>query len=307
MVNLRFFKQEVGLEDFYLEGPGIISGLSRSDAHEFADEVLKGLDGRGCVSFSYLIDFSAGFLEGEVKEKYSVLNKYLLAAYERKVDEPFFIFVGGAASSGKDLLVSDFQHYLGFFGADRSIPADLLRETARTELLKEYGVVENVPEESRPLFEALYRLSEGDAEVQVDFVRQQVSSLFVNQALRECETWVHPFYVLFGTPVMPDFENCVEGNNKLSVILNPSEPALVSRVYVRQERERGVCFGLEEEGKREVECESTIRMRNYILRVANEANSAVISLDDRMKVLHKFGEHLIGKLEGILREKEISF
>lgn len=299
MVNFKYLEQEVLLEDFHLEGPAIVSGLFKDEAHSFSNRVILELERNEMDGLSYqgLVRFSADFLGEGARKNYLILGNYLDSIYKRDISDPFFIFIGGAASTGKDLLVSDLQYYLG---VDRVTPTDLLRDTLRDSLSKEYGGESNVPEEFKDLFKALFQVSDKGIELQVNLIRQQAETYFVNRALKECKTWVHPFHVLHGTHAMPGMEDCVEGDNKLAVVINPTEDALRSRIYLRQERERGPILREEQRIQRREECENTLRMRRYIQNLAEENGGEIISSNSRIDVLHEFGDRLIGKLEGIV-------
>jgi len=298
MVNFKYFRQEVLLEDFHLEGPAIVSGLFKDEAYSFSNRVILELERNEMKGLSYkeIVEYSAGFLGDDAQRKYLILGNYLDSVYKRKVNEPFFIFIGGAASTGKDLLVSDLRSNLG---VDRVTPTDFLRDILRDSLSKEYNGEENVPKMYQDLFKALFQVGDEGIKLQVNLIKEQAETYFVNRALKECKTWVHPFHVLHGTHAMPGIEDCVEGDNKLAIVINPSEDVLRSRIYLRQEMEMGPILEGQRNQRKE-ECENTIRMKRYIQGLAEEKGGEIISCDSRIDVLHGFGDLLIGKLERIV-------
>jgi len=305
MVHIKYFTNEILLEDFHLEGPAIVAGLDRKEAISFSENVMKKLkkDKIDVLSFSDLIKYSSKFLKGKVKKKYIILNQYFLAAYSRDIEDPFFVFLGGTASSGKDLLISDLQNMLGI---DRVTPADYFRELVRTELIRKYGSIKKVPEKLKPIFLTMWRVDEKGMKLQVDIVKRKIYSNFLKEALRECKITggFHPFFILYGIHIVPGIEKKIKGKNKLLVIINPSERALRQRIYSRQEKEHGPVNG-ENEKQRKKECQNTVFIKEFLEREAKKYESFVINEDNRLKVFHKFGDILINRLEKILIEKGV--
>jgi len=305
MVNLKYFTSEISLEDFHLEGPAIVAGLDRKEAIIFSEKVMKELrkDKVSVISFYDLIKYSSKFLSGRVKKKYIILNQYFLAAYSRKIKDPFFIFLGGTASSGKDLLVSDLQNLLGI---DRITPADYFRELVRTELIEKYGSIKKVPDKLQPLFLTMWRVDKKGMNLQIEAVKKRVYSKFLKEALRECRITggFHPFFILYGIHIVPGIEKKIKRKNKLLFIINPSEKALRQRIYSRQEKEHGPVDERNRE-QRERECQNTVVIKEFLEKEAKKYGSLIISEDNRLKVFHKFGDELIKRLESILIEEGV--
>jgi len=183
MVNVQYFQHCENLEDIHLGGPAIVSGLDRRAAMDFSDEVIKGLrtSKSGLIGFEELTEYSSRFIgDPETKRKYTVLNNYMDNVYAKRITQPFYIFIGGAASTGKDTLVQNLQYLLR--GFDRVTGTDSLREQVRTEVIQEHEGRENVPAEKLYLFEALFNLKGGDMHRQIEAVKRKVTEYFLQQA-----------------------------------------------------------------------------------------------------------------------------
>ena len=152
------------------------------------------------------------------------------------------------------------------------------------------------------MFKALYQVGSSGVELQVEHVRKNVNSYFVDQAVRETKTWMHPIHVLYGSHVMPRFEKEVDGKNKLVVMLNPSEKGLRARISARQERERGPIKNGSDKQIRERECERTLEMRDYIELEAQDYDCELINEETRTRVLQIFGKKLIKNLKKVLED-----
>jgi 2-phosphoglycerate kinase len=305
MVSLQFFTNKILLEDFHLEGPAVVAGLDKHKAILFSKKVIKQLkkDNIEVITLYDLIKYSAGLLKNKkIRKKYIILNQYFLASYDREIDEPFFLFLGGASSAGKDLLAAELQNLLGI---DRVTPADVIREAVRSDIIKKYGDMNKVPEKLKPVFKALYRTDEKGWKLQTDLVDKKMD-FFINEAYRECQVTggFHAFFIFHGTHMMPGIEKKCKGKNKLSVVIDPSEKAVKSRILARWEREYGAMTKKNEE-KRFKECETLMGVKKYVLKEAKKHKSHIIQNDNRLKVLHKFGDILIGKLEKILIQKKV--
>ncbi len=306
MVNLQFFTNKILLEDFHLEGPAVVVGLSKYKAILFSRRVIRNLkkDKIEVVSFYDLIKYSAHFLKDKkIRKRYLVLNQYFLSSYDREINEPFFLFLGGASSVGKDLLASDLQHLLGI---DRVTPVDVVREAVRSDILKKYKYFSRVPKKLKPIFKALYRTNQKGRELQINLIKKKLYNHFIKEGYRECDITggFHAFFIFHGSHMVPGIEKEFKGKNKLLVVIDPSEKALRSRILARWEREYGATNKWNRK-KRLEECENLLEIKRYILKKAKENKGIVIRDDNRLKVLHKFGEVLIERLEKILKEKEI--
>jgi len=311
MVKLIYEEVEVELQDFHLDGLAVLSGLGRRDSLDFADEVISSLEESGDyrIPFDKLIDRASTVISNHgangAAEDFFYLGKYLSAAFKREINDPFFVFIGGAPSSGKDTLVGDLVHYLGCYSIDRIVPTDMLRESSRSEFIRAYGSEKEVPENLLPLFRALYQVGSSGIELQVEHVRKNVKTYFVDQAIRETKTWMHPIHVLFGSHVMPRFEKEVKGKNKLVVMLNPSEKGLRARIASRQEKERGPIKNDEDRRIRAQECERTLEMRKYIELEAQDYDCELINEETRTRVLQIFGKKLIRNMKGVLDDSGV--
>jgi len=306
MVNIQFFTNKILLEDFHLEGPAVVAGLSNYSAILFSRRVIRNLkkDKIEVVSFYDLIKYSAQFLRNKkIRKRYLILNQYFLSSYDREIDEPFFLFLGGASSAGKDLLASDLQHLLGI---DRVTPIDVVREAVRSDILKKYKYFSKVPKRLKPVFKALYRTDKKGWELQIDLIKKKIYSYFVKDAYRECKLTggFHAFFIFHGSHLIPGVEKEFKGKNKLLAVIDPSEEAIKSRILARWEREYGATNNRNKK-KRLEECENLIKIKRYILKKARENKGVVIKEDNRLKVLHKVCEVLIERLEKILKEKNI--
>jgi len=306
MVNLKFFSNKIPLEDFHLEGPAIFSGLDKHRAILFSRRVIRQLkkDKIKTITFYDLVKYSAGFLKDRrVRKKYLILNQYFLSTYDREIDEPFLIFIGGASSAGKDLLASDLQNFLGI---TRIIPGDLIREAVRSDLVKKYRSLKKIPEKFKLIFERLYRCDDKGIALQIELVEKKLIGHYLEEAYRECNVTggFHAFFVFHGSHIMPGLEKKVRGKNKVLVVINPKDNTLRKRILSRWEREYGA-MTKKNKPKRLRECENMIYLKKYFLKEARKNKSFVINEDDRLKVVHKFGDILISKLEGILKERGV--
>lgn len=296
MVQFKYFNKQVLLEDFHLEGIAIIAGLNKREGIDFSKIVIKNLDKDNVKVINYkdLIKYSKNFIKDSViRKRYVVLNQYLLSSYQKKVREPFFVFIGGSSTSGKDTLSVDLQYYLG---VDRVTMTDLLRENYRTDILKKYGSYEKVPDKLKPLFKATYRVNEDGLRMQVEYMKNEVQRKFIQQANREYKTWVHTFYILQGNHVIPGIEKNVKGDNKILVIINPNEEQLRDRIFARWEREMGP-MNNNNKDKRIKECNAVISIKNRIEDMAIKSDILIINNDSRIGALHLFGEYLIDRLQ----------
>lgn len=299
MANIKYFTQEIALEPFHIEGPLRFAGYNRRQAVDLTDKILNELKEKDTITFSDLGKCTAEKIGDDgVRNNYLTLNQFLSASYERKFDKPFFILIGGTTTTGKDLLATDLQYNLEI---DRIVTTDYLREIARTEALNKYEDKEKVPEKLKPLFGATYKVGKDGFDLQVKHVAEKIPDLFVEQAIREYQRWMHPFFILQGIHAVPGTDDCIKGDNKHLVIINPSEQALRERVFVRQEKEIGAMSDKNKD-ERVKDWHKLYDMQKYILEVASQKGGTVISSDSREDVLHQFADSLTPKLEKILRK-----
>ncbi|MBD3252837.1 hypothetical protein GF386_03840 [Candidatus Pacearchaeota archaeon] len=306
MVELRYRygrAEPLGLV-YHLEKPAVFCGMDRRDAMDYSGAVRARLDSFDEIPFVDFIDLSAEMIsDRDIRRKYAVLYNYLKSVYAGEIREPFFVFIGGTASSGKDTLVMNLGHYL--HGFDRVTNVDKVRERARTELEDQYRG--RIPRAYQPIFERLTSLDKSGIQFQNQYVQGKLREWEIDEVYRECNKsgGFHPWYAFQGINVSPGFESSIEGLSKILVILSPPADFIGSRVSVRQEKEQRLArLGDLSESDRsyaerqlELEHENSFRYRGFLEKEALRRGTPLITQGDELGVLQNFADYFIDALE----------
>lgn len=233
----------------------------------------------------------------ECQNNFNIIFQFLISSWKREFKKPFFIFITGASSSGKDVLVNMLKEHLSL---DRSESTDTLRNQVCRELIEEYGSIQNMDATTKQMFSATYHVGIEGFKYQCQKVGNKIG-----EWIRNCNISVkyynRPIYILQGVNINPAIAHKIlrPAKNKLFVVLNPPKQVLKNRSFARWEREKGILTHKQFEAHVKSFKES-YKIQEYLVTEAKENGYAIISESLREEVFQQFSKLLTNKLSTII-------